>query len=138
MPYKKILIALEGIEKETAIVNEAVKLADALGSELSAFHINDPAAGKAHMMMDGLPLVEEKDLRELIEKAGQPELAKNIAISIVESDEYANSIADAAKGYDMLIIGHKSKSQIKAVITDSVDERVSDLVSCPILVVTID
>ncbi len=138
MPYKKILIALEGIEKETAIVNEAVKIADALGSELSAFHINDPAAGKAHMMMDGLPLVEEKDLRELIEKAGQPELAKNIAISIVESDEYANSIAEAAKGYDMLIIGHKSKSQIKAVITDSVDERVSDLVSCPILVVTID
>ena len=52
MPYKKILIALECRDEENKVITEAIRLADALNAELSAFHVNDPAAGKAHMMMD--------------------------------------------------------------------------------------
>ncbi len=66
---KKILIALECTD-ENNVIEEAIRLAETLNADLSAFHVNDPAAGKAHMMMDTLPLVSEADIREQFRKAG--------------------------------------------------------------------
>ena len=70
MPYKKILIALECAGDENNVIEEALRLVESLNADLSAFHVNDPAAGKAHLMMDGLPLVSEEDIREQFRKAG--------------------------------------------------------------------
>ncbi|TDI80425.1 MAG: hypothetical protein E2O79_09075 [Caldithrix sp.] len=53
MPYKKILIALECTDDENNVIEEAIRLAGTLNADLSAFHVNDPAAGKAHD--DGQP-----------------------------------------------------------------------------------
>jgi len=135
MPYKKILIALECTGDENNVIDEALRLAGTLHAELSAFHVNDPAAGKAHMMMDTLPLVSEEDIREQFRKAGYEKEANEIKITITESESYAQEIAKATEDIDLLVIGHHSKNAFLAALIDSVDERVADLVSCPVLLV---
>ena len=135
MPYKKILIALDGTDEENNVINEAIRLAETLNADLSAFHVNDPAAGKAHMMMDTLPLVSEEDIREQFRKAGYEKEANEIKITLTESDSYAKEIAKATENIDLLVIGHHPQNAFLAALIDSVDERVADLVSCPVLVV---
>jgi nucleotide-binding universal stress UspA family protein len=46
MPYKKILIALECTGDENNVIDEAIRLAETLNSDLSAFHVNDPQPEK--------------------------------------------------------------------------------------------
>ncbi len=135
MPYKKILIALDRTEEENTVIKEAISLAAAFKAEISAVHVNDPAAGKAHMMMDSLPLSTEDDIREQFSKLGFEKEAKEIKVTIVESEDYAQEIAKAAEDADLLVIGHHPKSRFLAAIVDSTDERVSDYVPCPMLVV---
>lgn len=135
MPYKKILIALESTGDENKVINEAIHLAETLNADLSAFHVNDPGAGKAHAMMDTLPLVSEEEIREQFRKAGHEKAANGIKITIIESDSYAKEIAKATEDIDLLVIGHHPKNAFLAALIDSVDERVADLASCPVLLV---
>jgi len=135
MPYKKILIALECTDDENKIIDEAIRLARTVNAELSVFHVNDPAAGKAHAMMDTLPLVSEQDIREQFRKAGYEKEANEIEITLSEGESYAKEIAKVTAGVDLLVIGHYGKNAFLAALIDSVDERVADLVSCPVLVV---
>ncbi|MCG8608705.1 universal stress protein [bacterium] len=53
MPYKNIFVSLDGSENEKRVVQEAVRLASLCQARLSVVHVNDPPAGKAHMMMGG-------------------------------------------------------------------------------------
>ena len=87
------------------------------------------------MMMDTLPLVSEEDIREQFLKAGYEKDANEIKITIVESESYAKEIAKATEDIDLLVIGHHPKSAFLAALIDSVDERVADMVSCPVLLV---
>lgn len=135
MPYKKILIALECNDEEKNVIEEAIRLAENLNADLSVFHVNDPAAGKAHLMMDTLPFASEDDIREQFRKAGHEKQGREIKITITESESYAQEIAKATEDVDLLVIGHHSKNAFIAALVDSVDERVADLVSCPVLMV---
>jgi nucleotide-binding universal stress UspA family protein len=135
MNYKKILLSLEVLEDENNVIKEAVSLTSLFNAELTAVHINDPSAGKPSMMMDSLPLKTENDIREQFRKLGYEKEAKEIKVNIIESQHYAKEIADAAKKADLLIIGHHPKNRFLASIIDSVDERVADIVPCPMLVV---
>ncbi len=135
MLYKKILLALDGTDDETSVIKEAVRVTKALEAKLSIVHVNDPAAGKPHLMMDTLPLTTEDEIRALIKKAGFKTISEEVKVTIIESAQYAKEIAGVAEKADLLVIGHRSKNKIQAVVTDSTDERVADLVTCPMLVV---
>jgi len=135
MAYKKIIIALACTGDEGRVVREAIRLSDLFDAELSGIHVADPAAGKAHMMMDSLPLKTEDDFRNEFRKLGFEKQAGEINITTVEGTNYAAKIAEGAKNVDLLVIGHHPKSRLLAALTDSVDERVSDRVTCPMLVV---
>ena len=126
---------MECTDDENNVIEEAIRLAGTLNADLSAFHVNDPAAGKAHMMMDSLPLVSEEDIQEQFRKAGYEKEATEIKITIAESESYAKEIAKATEDIDLLVIGPHSKNAFLAALIDSVDERVADLVSCPVLMV---
>lgn len=135
MSYKNLLLSLNGTEDEKNAVEEAVKLAKFLQAEITVIHVNDPAAGKTHMLMDSMPLVTEKEIQELFQKFGYAEEAKSIHIRLIESESYAREIALATRGADLLIMGHHPKNAFLAALTDSTDERVADLISCPMLIV---
>ncbi len=138
MLYESIVIALEGLPEEAALIHHAVRLQESLGSSLGLVHVNDPSAGKASMMMGSLPLVREQDLREMVLSAGYPELAETIEVQILEDEAYASSIAGATADADLLILGHHHKSQFMAALVDSTDERLADLASCPILLLPLE
>lgn len=135
MAYQKILLALSGKEEEEKVIREAMRLKSLFGAELSVFHVNDPTAGKPDMMMGSLPLVKEEDIREQIRNCGFTREASEITIDIKENTNDAEEIANATRDADLLVIGHHHKNRFLAAITDSTDERVADLVSCPILIV---
>ena len=135
MLYKKILISVDNLEDEKNVIHEAMRVVKALDAKLSVFHVNDPGAGKAHMMMGSLPLVEEKDIREAFKNLGYADMAEKMPVIIKESEDYPKEIAEASQDADLLVIGHRHKSQIVAFLSDSIDEQVSDLIHCPMLVV---
>ena len=135
MPYKNFVLSLNCTEDEKNVIDEAVKLASILQAEITVIHINDPAAGKIHMLMDSMPLVTDKEIRELFRKFGHAKEAKTIHIRLIESEFYSREIALATRDADLLIMGHHPKNAFLAALTDSTDERVADMISCPMLIV---
>ena len=135
MAYQKILLALAGKKEEKKVIKEAMRLKDKFKAELTVFHVNDAGAGKVHATMVEVPLHKEEDVRGWIGDAGFKKEAGKVKIRIKESDNYAEEIAKATKPADLLIIGHHHKNKFLAAITDSTDEHVADLVSCPVLLV---
>ncbi len=138
MPYKNIMLVMEGLAEEVALIHQAVRLGEALGATLTVIHVNDPTAGHPQMLMDSLPIVQEQDLREMFESAGYPELSAKIRIELLEDDSYVTAIEEATGEADLLVLGHHHKSAFKAAFFDSTDERLADIVDCPILLIPLD
>jgi len=135
MPYKKILLSVRCRDEEKRVVDEAMRLTSFFGATLSVVHINDPGAGKAHMLMDTLPRVRERDIVNQFQKFGYGDKAEKIKIILIDSETYAKAIARVTKDFDLLMMGHHPKSRILAFLKDSTDEHVADKVNCPILLV---
>lgn len=138
MSYKNISVALAGTEDETVVIQEAVRLREALGATLSVVHVNDPSAGKMSMMMPAQPLTTEEDLRQQCRDAGFPELADTVEIRLQVGASYAQAIADLTQDAELLVMGHHRQNPIIAAFKDSTDEDVLNLVSCPVVVVRLD
>jgi len=138
MHYQKILLSLTGEEDEKAVVDEAMTLQSFFDATLSVVVINDPGAGKSHMMMVGLPRIEESDIREQLQRFGYGDRMDGLHVLMVESADEADAIARATKGFDLLIMGHHRKGIIMAHLKDSTDEHVADRIKCPILLVPIE
>jgi len=137
MPYSSILVSLAGKAEEKKLLDEAVKLATQLNSTITFVHVNDPHAGKMNMMMDSLKKVTEAEIRVFIAKFGYVDLSKNASILMLESEKYSKSIAQASEKFDLLMIGHHNKNSFIASLIDSTDEHTSDLVDCPVLLVSL-
>lgn len=135
MLYKNILLSLNCKDDEKNVVAEAMRLKSFFGANLSVVHINDPGAGKAHMLMDTLPRVRARDIANQFQKFGYPEEAGKIKPILIDSEAYAKAIARVTKGFDLLIMGHHPKSRLLAFLKDATDERVADKIDCPILLV---
>lgn len=135
MPYKNLVLSLNCTEDEKNVVDETVELASVLKAEITVIHVNDPAAGKTHMFMDSMPRVTEKEIRELFRQFGHAKEAETIHIRLIESEFYSREIARATRDADLLIMGHHPKNAFLAALTDSTDERVADMISCPMLIV---
>ena len=138
MLYKNILLSLNCRDDEKRVVDEAMRLKSFLEVRLSVVHINDPGAGKAHMMMDALPRISESDIENQFQKFGYGEEINKIKIILIDSETYAKAIAGVTKDFDLLIMGHHPKSRILAFLKDSIDERVADRIHCPVMLVPLE
>lgn len=138
MPYKNIAVALAGNQDEAVVIQEAVRLSEALEANLSVVHVNDPSAGKISMMMPSERLVTEDDLRQQCREAGFAELAETIEVRLEVGASYAKGIARVTKDADVLVMGHHKQNPIIAAFKDSTDEDVMNLVDCPVLIVRLD
>ena len=135
MLYKKLLMALACKESEVRVIREAVRIATETHADLTVLHVNDPHAGKAHMMMDALPRITEADIRNLFRAAGFVKEAEQVKIEITKGESCPHAIASATEDADLLIIGHCRRNRFLHAFVDSVDERVTNLVSCPVMIV---
>jgi nucleotide-binding universal stress UspA family protein len=135
MSYKNIVLSLNCSDEEKRVIDEAMQLKSFFGANLSVVHINDPGAGKAHMLMDTLPRVTEDDIVAQFQKFGYGQEVKQIKIILIDSETYAKAIAGVTKEFDLLIMGHHPKNPVLAFLKDSTDERVADQINCPIMLV---
>ena len=135
MPFDNILVALAGMDDEENVIHETVRLVRALESQLTVLHVNDPKAGKVSMMMETQRLVEEEDMRSRFRDLGYNVTADNLKFNIVTGVSLPKVIAEATKGMDLLVIGHRRKNRFLAAFADSADKRLADLVACPVLIV---
>lgn len=138
MAYHNILLSLNGKDDEKAAVDEAMRLKALFTADLSIVHINDPGAGKAHMMMDSLPRITEADIQNQLQRFGYGDEAAKLNIVLIDSEAYADAIARLTVDYDLLIMGHHPKSRLLANLKDSTDERVADKIRCPVLLVPLN
>lgn len=138
MHYDKILLSINCGGDEKEVVDEAFRLKSFFNSRLSILSINDPGAGKAHMMMDTLPRVTKEDIVNELKKFGYEHQIDEVEIITRDGKSYVDMIAKATKDFDLLIMGHHPKNRLMAFLTDSTDENVADRTECPILLVPIE
>ncbi|MEJ2661455.1 MAG: universal stress protein [Desulfobacteraceae bacterium] len=138
MLYKKIFMSLSGKEDESKAIQECMRIVSALKADLTVIHVNDPAAGYAHMMMDTLPKTTIDEMKEMFAKAGFGNQVNEIGFRLIRDESYAKAIAAATREADLLIMGHHSKNLLMAHLKDGIDERVADLIHCPVLLVPLN
>jgi len=138
LSYKNIVLALCGRGDEGKVIKEAFNLKDQLNADLSIVHVNDPHAGEMSMMMDSPKIITEDDIKERLVVNGFEKEADSILIRIVEGENVAKAIEEAASGANMLILGHRKRSAFKDQFFDSVDEGIVNRVECPVVVVPKD
>ena len=135
MLYKKIFLSLSGEEDEGKVIQECMRIVMALKADLTVIHVNDPAAGYAHMMMDTLPKTTIDEMKDMFVEAGFGVQVNEIGFRLMEDESYARAIAAATREADLLIMGHHAKNLLMAHLKDGIDERVADLIQCPVLLV---
>lgn len=135
MYFKEILLALSGKDDESNVISTAIKLTRQLDTKLSVIHVRDPRAGKPHMLMETLPLIEEKDIREDFEDAGYKEEGESVPVDILEGESYQEEISKATAEADLLIIGHSHKSRFLQALSNTLDEKIANTAKCPVVVV---
>jgi len=135
MHYQKILLAISDAMEEKKVIDEALFLTSVFNAKLSILAVNDPGAGKAHMLMDSLPRVSREDIIKQLHRSGHDEKTEKIDIKLIESESYARAITGTSKGFDLLVMGHHHKNRLLAFFRDSTDELVADKIECPVLLV---
>mgnify|MGYP001600091750 CR=1 FL=1 len=119
MNYKNIMVGLCGRGDESAVILEAIKIAN--GGHITFIHINDPHAGEMSMMMDALDKkITESDVLSWISKVDK---------------SIPKAIYKASEGKDLVVLGHRKQSFFKENFFDSIDEGIVNKVLCPVLVI---
>ena len=136
--YNKIMVALIGDGSEQPVIEQAVNIANDLKANLVVIHVNEPHAGEMSMMMDSPKKVTAEMIQDQIKEYGYESILGKLEFIIAEGESIAKMIEHHCKDFDLLIVGHRRMSEFKANFMDSVDEGITNLVACPVLVVQKD
>jgi len=138
MPFKSIIVALNGVEEEDIVINKAFSMAKVLNARITVVHINDTDAGKVHMMMDYFPKVTEEDIKKRIMANGFEDLIPSIEFKIQEDENPSEGIMSAIKSNELLVMGHHKKNFVLSLLTVGTDRTLSNNISCPLLIIPMD
>ena len=131
-PYR-ILVALAARGDEKPVIDQAIFFKEKMNARLTVIHINQPALSQPKGEV--LQNVTKKKLENIFIKYGYEKVISEIKFVI----EYGENISDIIKNYsdeiNLIILGHRKMSTFKSHIMDSVDEGISNLISCPVLIV---
>ena len=136
--YNKIMVALIGDGSEQPVIEQAVNIANDLKANLVVIHVNEPHAGEMSMMMDSPKKVTAEMIQDQIKEYGYESILGKLEFIIAEGESIAKTIEHHCNDFDLLIVGHRKMSEFKANFMDSVDEGITNIVACPVLVVQKD
>jgi len=136
--YNKIMVALIGDGSEQPVIEQAVNIANDLKANLVVIHVNEPHAGEMSMMMDSPKKVTADKIQDQIKEYGYESILGKLEFIIAEGESIAKMIEHHCNDFDLLIVGHRKMSEFKANFMDSVDEGITNIVACPVLVVQKD
>jgi nucleotide-binding universal stress UspA family protein len=153
MGYRKILLALDINETGTALLGEAIDLAQQTGAELMLFccfeertvaEVEDRVTGFTEMNMSDSELIHEARLRVELSHvhAWLGSLARLAAERGVparvdaETGKPAQRICDLAAdwGADLIVLGHASRHPLKELLLGSITTHVLRDAPCSVLI----
>jgi nucleotide-binding universal stress UspA family protein len=133
---KKIMVALVARGDEKSVIEQAVILANKFEAQLTVIHVHQPVLSQPKG--DSELNVTEEIIRNRFTKYGFGQIVNDLAIIITKGENIPEKIQEHINDIDMLVVGHKKMGGFIASIMDSVDEGISNLISCPVLVVQKD
>ena len=130
------MVALVARGDEKSVIEQAVILTNKFEAQLTAIHVHQPVLSQPK---GGSELnVTEEIIRNRFTKYGFGQIVNDLAIIITKGENIPEKIQEHINDIDMLVVGHKKMGGFIASIMDSVDEGISNLISCPVLVVQKD
>ena len=130
---KRIMVALAAHENEKPVIEQAVFLAKIFEAQLIAIHVHQPVLSqpKGDLELN----VTDEIIRNLFTEYGFEQVVNNLEIIIAKGENIPEKIQEHSSDIDMMIVGHKKMGRFMARVTDSIDEDITNLLSCPVLVV---
>jgi len=142
--FSRILVALDGSDYSLKALNLAVDLAKKYQSQLVLVHvvmrqiyaINPPEAG----ILAGTAIVRELEAegKAILAKGEETVRAQGLPVETrlrqgVPAEELLRAAAE--EKVDLMVLGSRGLSQVKAFLLGSVSDKVSHHAKCPVLIV---
>ena len=129
----RIMVALVARGDERAVIKQAVLYREKFNAHLIAMHINQPALSQPKGAIDSK--VTKMDIQGRFIEYGYEHIVEDVEIIIEYGESISKIINKYADDIDLVILGHRKQTTFTSQIMDSIDEGISNLVSCPVLVV---
>jgi nucleotide-binding universal stress UspA family protein len=130
---KRIMVALVAHGDEKPVIEQAVLLANKFEAQLIAIHVHQPVLSQPKG--DSELNVTEEIIRNRFTEYGFEQNINDLEIIITKGENIPEKIQQHSNDIDMLVVGHKKMGRFMARITDSIDEDITNLITCPVLVV---
>ncbi|WP_117237667.1 universal stress protein [Thermus sediminis] len=140
--YKSILIPTDGSPCSFQALEHGLDLARALSAKVHFLYVLENPAQAIWVTPESVPYGLE--LLEDLKKAGEETVAKALALAQEQGVEATGevkegvpipTIVEAAKGFDLLVMGTHGRTGLDKLLLGSVTEGVLHRVSVPVLVV---
>jgi len=139
--FSRILVALDGSEYSRQALRYAMEIAKKFGARLTLLHV---VVRPLHVYGDeGVVLTEAPDKR--LEEEGQKVLRKAKEQAEVEGvgadtmmvvgDPAEELLRVSKEGNDLMVLGSRGLSRVRAFLLGSVSSRISHHAKCPVLIV---
>ena len=130
---KRIMVALVAHGDEKPVIEQAVLLANKFEAQLIAIHVHQPILSQPKG--DSELNVTEEIIRNRFTEYGFEQIVNDLEIIITKGEKIPEKIQEHSNNIDMLVVGHKKMGRFMARVTDSIDEDITNLITCPVLVV---
>ena len=127
------MLALVARGDEDSVIKQAAFYVEKLQARLTAIHVNQPALSQPKGAVE--QRVTEKMIRDRFITSGFENILNNTDIIIEYGENVSKIISTHSGDMDLIILGHRKMNTFKSRIMDSIDEGISNLVACPVLVV---
>jgi nucleotide-binding universal stress UspA family protein len=137
--YKRILIPTDGSDYTKAAVSHGLKLAKAMGAEVTALHVLDEAP--YYFLSDGLSIpnlfaqLEEEGKRAVQYVVDEGDMMGIKVNQLIKKGHPADTIIEASKDYDLVIMGTLGRTGLSHLMIGSVADKVVRFSTCPVLLV---
>jgi nucleotide-binding universal stress UspA family protein len=130
---KRIMVALVAHGDEKPVIEQAVLMANKFEAQLIAIHVHQPILSQPKG--DSELNVTEEIIRNRFTEYGFEQIINDLEIIITKGENIPEKIQQHSNDIDMLVVGHKKMGGFMARVTDSIDEDITNLITCPVLVV---
>jgi|TARA_B100000315_G_scaffold61725_1_gene56038 nucleotide-binding universal stress UspA family protein len=138
MKYQSIVLALSCSESSSPVIEVAFDCVKQYNADLKVLHVNDPAAGKMSMMMDGAGhKYTEPEIMDMLMARNSDLNTDAVHIQILTSEDIPEAVSMAVVEGDLLVVGHRRMTIIKEKLSDSLDQQIINKVNCHSLVIPI-
>ncbi|MBV8185694.1 MAG: universal stress protein [Alphaproteobacteria bacterium] len=140
MPFKKILVAVDGEPIAAHAVDVAAELAGFAGAELAFIHVIEPElvnAADTGVQPATLEAAARDEAHKLIDDFRSHLSLNSPILEFVEIGSAATEVVRAAKDWpaDLIVVGSHGRGGLRRALLGSVAEAVMRQASCPVLVV---